>query len=140
MTGAAIDLLWPPPRRWRRRVAGRRTAACESRMAHKEGSPNFKDFDERLRRLRERARLPQDDEDKQQARPSIGGAGVHVGIELVAGVIGGGLIGYWLDRWFETWPILFLVFFFLGAAAGMLNAYRYIRRISGVPEERSKDG
>jgi ATP synthase protein I len=104
-------------------------------MARKEGSPDFKDFDERLRRLREDARLPQDEE-KDQRRPSIGGAGVQVGVELVAGVIGGALIGYWLDRWFETWPVLFLVFFFLGAAAGMLNAYRYIRRMSDVPEER----
>jgi ATP synthase protein I len=110
-------------------------------MAPKEGSPNFQDFDERLRRARESARLPQDDEEaKGPARASIGGAGVQVGVELVAGVIGGGLIGYWLDRWFETWPVLFLIFFFLGAAAGMLNAYRHIRRISNVPEERSKDG
>jgi ATP synthase protein I len=110
-------------------------------MAPKEGSPNFQDFDERLRRARESARLPQEDEQsKEPARPSICGAGVQVGVELVAGVIGGSLIGYWLDRWFETWPVLFLVFFFLGAAAGMLNAYRHIRRISDMPEERSKDG
>jgi ATP synthase protein I len=108
-------------------------------MARKEGTPDFKDFDERLRRLREDARLPQDEQADEQAKPSIGGAGVQVGVELVAGVIGGALIGYWLDRWFETWPVLFLVFFFLGAAAGMLNAYRYIRRMSDVPERR-KDG
>lgn len=108
-------------------------------MARKEGTPDFKDFDERLRRLREDARLPQDEQADERAKPSIGGAGVQVGVELVAGVIGGALIGYWLDRWFETWPVLFLVFFFLGAAAGMLNAYRYIRRMSDVPE-RGKDG
>lgn len=105
-------------------------------MARQEGSPDFKDFDERLRRLREDARLPQDEQADERAKPSIGGAGVQVGVELVAGVIGGALIGYWLDRWFDTWPVLFLVFFFLGAAAGMLNAYRYIRRMSDVPEER----
>ena len=109
-------------------------------MAPKEGSPNFKDFDERLHRARENARLPQEEEAEEQPRPSIGGAGVQVGVELVAGVIGGALIGYWLDRWLETWPVLFLVFFFLGAAAGMLNAYRHIRRVSDVPEDRSKDG
>lgn len=107
-------------------------------MARKEGFSDFKDFDERLRRLQEGARGPQVDE-AERARPSIGGAGVQVGVELVAGVIGGGLIGYWLDRWFGTWPILFLVLFFLGAAAGMLNAYRHIRRASEVPEERTKD-
>jgi ATP synthase protein I len=105
-------------------------------MARQEGSPDFKDFDERLRRLREDARLPQDEQADERAKPSIGGAGVQVGVELVAGVIGGALIGYWLDRWFDTWPVLFLVFFFLGAAAGMLNAYRYIRRMNDVPEER----
>jgi ATP synthase protein I len=108
-------------------------------MARKEGSPDFKDFDERMRRLREDARLPQDEATEERPRASIGGAGVQVGIELVAGVIGGGLIGYWLDRWLDTWPIWFLVFFFLGAAAGMLNAYRHIRRWSDAPAERSKD-
>jgi ATP synthase protein I len=104
-------------------------------MARKEQSPDFKDFDERLRRVRESAQ-PELDRAADARRPSIGGAGVQVGVELVAGVIGGALIGYWLDRWFDTWPVLFLIFFFLGAAAGMLNAYRHIRKISDVPEER----
>jgi ATP synthase protein I len=104
-------------------------------MARKEGSPDFNDFDERVRRLRESARLPQEEDTKERPRTSIGGAGVQVGVELVAGVIGGGLIGYWLDRWFGTWPIMFLILFFLGAAAGMLNAYRYIRRLSDAPKE-----
>ena len=108
-------------------------------MARKEGSPDFKDFDERVRRLREDARLPQEEAAGERPRHSIGGAGVQVGIELVAGVIGGALIGYGLDRWLDTWPILFLVFFFLGAAAGMLNAYRYIRRLSDVPEEKPNE-
>jgi ATP synthase protein I len=104
-------------------------------MARQEESSDFKDFDDRLRRLRESSQ-PEVDEATESQRVSIGGAGVQVGVELVAGVIGGALIGYWLDRWFDTWPVLFLLFFFLGAAAGMLNAYRYIRRISDVPEER----
>jgi ATP synthase protein I len=104
-------------------------------MARREGSPDFDDFDERVRRLRESARLPQDEDTKERPRTSIGGAGIQVGVELVAGVIGGGLIGYWLDRWFGTWPIMFLILFFLGAAAGMLNAYRYIRRLSDPPKE-----
>jgi ATP synthase protein I len=103
-------------------------------MARQGGSPDFKDFDDRLRRLRESSQ-PEIDDATEPRRVSIGGAGVQVGVELVAGVIGGALIGYWLDRWFDTWPVLFLLFFFLGAAAGMLNAYRYIRKISDVPEE-----
>jgi ATP synthase protein I len=109
-------------------------------MARKEGSPDFKGFDERMRRLREDAGLPQADETRERSRPSMGGAGVQVGVELVAGVIGGALIGYWLDRWLDTWPLWFLIFFFLGAAAGMLNAWRHIRRLSDVPKERSNNG
>jgi ATP synthase protein I len=108
-------------------------------MADDEEAPKFQDFDARLRRLRRDAGLGQSESEPGPRRPSVGGAGVQVGVELVAGVIGGGLIGYALDRWLETWPICFLVMFFLGAAAGMLNAYRHIRRWSEMPDERSED-
>ena len=53
----------------------------------REGVPDFKDFDDRLRRLRESAQ-PQVDEPTEPGKASIGGAGVQVGVELVAGVIG----------------------------------------------------
>jgi ATP synthase protein I len=108
-------------------------------MADDDEAPRFKDFDARLRRMRNDAGLGRSESEPESRRPSVGGAGVQVGIELVAGVIGGGLIGYALDRWLGTWPICFLVMFFLGAAAGMLNAYRHIRRWSEMPEERSQD-
>jgi ATP synthase protein I len=109
-------------------------------MARKDGSSEFKAFDDRIRQLRVDAGLARDERDgKRGPSPLIGGAAVQVGIELVAGVIGGALIGYALDRWLSTWPIFFLVLFFLGAAAGMLNAYRYLRRISEVPEDRTED-
>lgn len=42
---------------------------------------------------------------------------------IVALVVGVGL-GLVLDRWLGTSPWLLIVFFFLGAAAGMLNVYR----------------
>jgi ATP synthase protein I len=52
------------------------------------------------------------------------GVGLRVGIEMVS-AIGVGLgIGWGLDRWLGTKPWLMVVFFFLGAAAGILNAYR----------------
>jgi ATP synthase protein I len=96
-------------------------------MAREDRSSKFKDFDDRVRRLRTAADLP-GGEPEPPDRTKYGGSGVQAGVELVAGVIVGGLIGYGLDRWLETWPILFVVFFFLGAAAGTLNAYRHIRR------------
>ncbi len=110
-------------------------------MVRKERSREFKEFDARMRKLRAEAGLPDDQhQEPPRGRASIGGAGVQVGIELVAGVIGGGLIGYALDRWLDTWPVFFLLMFFLGAAGGMLNAYRYIRRWSQMPDDAGKDG
>jgi ATP synthase protein I len=103
-------------------------------MSREERSSKFKNFDDRMRRLRGEAGLP-GGEPPRRSGVGFGGTGVQVGVELVAGVIGGALIGYGLDRWLETWPILFVLFFFLGAAAGTLNAYRYIRR-AGLEAER----
>jgi ATP synthase protein I len=41
-------------------------------------------------------------------------------------------LGFALDRWLGTWPWLFLVFFVLGAAAGVLNVYRLFNPRSGA--------
>lgn len=101
-------------------------------MAQKGGRREFEDFDARMRRLRG------EDEPEPRSSGFVGSAGMHVGIELVAGLIGGSLIGYGLDYLFGTWPVLAIVFFFLGAAAGMANAYRYIRRLSEMPDDGSK--
>lgn len=107
-------------------------------MARKHGRPDFDDFDARMRRLREKGL----GEGRRASEPGwlkVGGTGMQVGVELVAGVVGGALVGYGLDSWLGTWPALFIVFFFLGAAAGMLNAYRYIQRASMSPDERRED-
>ena len=47
-----------------------------------------------------------------------------LGTELVAAVIVGTIIGFILDGWFGTKPWLMIIFFFLGAAAGLLNVIR----------------
>jgi ATP synthase protein I len=50
--------------------------------------------------------------------------GLRMAAELVAAVIVGGAIGYGLDRWLGSTPWLFLLFFLLGFAAGVLNVVR----------------
>ena len=52
------------------------------------------------------------------------GMAFKLGTELVAAVAVGTIIGFILDRWFDTKPWLIIIFFFLGAAAGMLNVIR----------------
>lgn len=94
----------------------------------KEGQAPFGDFDTRLKRAREvdaTARPKPQDGQPQQLR---WGGGLQVGVELFAGILGGLLIGYGLDYWLGTRPLFLIVFFLLGAVAGMLNAYRYLRR------------
>lgn len=50
--------------------------------------------------------------------------GMRMAAELVAAVIVGGIIGWGLDWLLGTRPWLFLVFFVLGFAAGILNVVR----------------
>ena len=52
------------------------------------------------------------------------GSAFKLGTELVAAVAVGTIIGFILDGWFGTKPWLIIIFFFLGAAAGMLNVIR----------------
>jgi ATP synthase protein I len=52
------------------------------------------------------------------------GIGLRIGVEMVSAIAVGSAIGWGLDRWLGTKPWLMVLFFFLGAAAGILNAYR----------------
>ena len=52
------------------------------------------------------------------------GIGFRAGVEVVSALAVGVGLGLVLDRWLGTWPWLFLVFFVLGSAAGVLNVYR----------------
>ncbi len=61
------------------------------------------------------------------------GIAVRVGIELTATLAVGVGIGWFLDRWLGTGPWLMVVFFFLGAAAGVLNVYRAGKNMGLAP-------
>lgn len=80
------------------------------------------DFDERLKRARDRFTVKEPGDGK--ARGSALGTAFRITTELVAGLLVGGLIGWQLDKWLDTSPVFLLVFFLLGAAAGILNVIR----------------
>ena len=53
----------------------------------------------------------------------------------------GAALGWFLDKWLGTRPLLLLLFLVLGMAAGMLNAYRTATRMQGAGEgDDQKDG
>jgi ATP synthase protein I len=54
------------------------------------------------------------------------GLAFRIGIELVSALVVGIGIGWLIDRGLGTRPWAMVVFFFLGAGAGMLNVYRAI--------------
>ena len=99
-------------------------------MARDNKPSEFDDLDSRIKKLRQDTGIARDDEPEEPVRPRGYGAGVQIGLELIAGIIVGGFIGYWLDRWLETWPFLFIAMFFVGGGAGILNAYRYVERMN----------
>ena len=55
---------------------------------------------------------------------------MRVGLELVSGVLVGAGAGIVLDRWLGTSPILLLICFFLGTAAGFLTMYRTVTALT----------
>ena len=60
--------------------------------------------------------------------------GFRVGTELVSGVLVGAALGYFLDKLFDTQPVLLIVCLFFCGAAGFLNVYRFVKN-----EDRSKE-
>ncbi len=63
------------------------------------------------------------------------GKALKISTELVAAVIVGSTIGFLLDGWFGTKPLLTIVFFIMGVAAGILNVFRAAKRINKNLEE-----
>ena len=59
-----------------------------------------------------------------EKRGSFMGNAFKLGTEFVAAVGVGTIIGFILDNWFGTKPWLIIIFFFLGAIAGMLNVIK----------------
>ena len=76
----------------------------------------------------------QDQLDSEKRGLFLGGA-FKLGIELVSAVAVGTIIGFILDSWFDTKPWLIIIFFFLGAAAGILNV---IRAANKMQKENNK--
>ena len=54
---------------------------------------------------------------------------LKISTELVAAVVVGSTIGFLLDNWFDTKPLLTICFFIMGVAAGILNVFRSAKKM-----------
>ena len=85
------------------------------------GKEQLKD---RLKNARKKLKV-----EKENVQTSNIGQAFKLSTELVAAVLVGTIIGFILDNWFDTKPWLIIIFFFLGAAAGVLNVIRTANRM-----------
>ena len=58
------------------------------------------------------------------------GKALKISTELVAAVVVGSTIGFILDNWFDTKPLLTICFFFIGVAAGILNVFKSAKKMN----------
>ena len=86
------------------------------------------DFDRRLRKAREKAGLEKPADDKRP--PSIAGPAMRMASELIAGVLVGGFIGWWIDRWFGTAPFGLIGFMAFGTVVGVINVIGTVKKLN----------
>ena len=89
----------------------------------------------RLKAARDRQGLDKPEAGQGGLPNSAWGFGLRAGVEVVSALVVGVGLGLLLDRWLGTWPWLFMLFFVLGAAAGVLNVYRLFNPRAGARKD-----
>ena len=69
------------------------------------------------------------DESNRGSNAASLGKALKISTELVASVVVGSTIGFLLDNWFDTKPLLTICFFIMGVAAGILNVFRSAKKM-----------
>ena len=93
------------------------------------------DLDTRLRDARKGSKPPERTSTHREM-----GIAYRVLVEMIAGVGVGGFVGWWLDTWLGTQPLLLVVLLILGFAAGSMNAWRAIRGYTAAVAQKGDDG
>ena len=83
---------------------------------------DLEDFKTRLKIAK--SKLDKNNLKKTSERSIFLGNAFKLGTELVAAVVVGTIIGFILDSWFDTKPILIIIFFLMGVVAGITNVFR----------------
>ncbi len=76
-----------------------------------------------------KSKLENQGSEKSEKKGAFLGNAFKLGTELVAAVVVGTIIGFILDNWFGTKPVLIIVFFLFGAAAGIVNVFRSAKKM-----------
>ena len=91
----------------------------------------MKDLKEISTRLKIAKKKIKNSEEKNRGSNAASlGKALKISTELVAAVVVGSIIGFLLDNWFDTKPLLTICFFFMGVAAGITNVFRSAKRMN----------
>ena len=82
------------------------------------------ELDARLKAARGAAEKPSQSSGMSQRQTNVA---YRVLVDIIAGLLVGGFLGYWLDRWWGSRPVMLVAMTILGFAGGMNNAWRAIK-------------
>ena len=105
-------------------------------MPEEKRPPSLDEFGERLRKAQE-TRNPHGQSRPPASQSRQFGVAYRVLVEMVAGVLVGGGLGWLFDHWLGTRPWFLMAMIVLGFAAGMSNAYRVTRQYAAQAERES---
>ena len=71
-----------------------------------------------------KAKIDKNSVNNNNKNTSSMGKALKLSTEMIAAVLVGTIIGFILDSWFDSKPWLIIIFFFVGAAAGITNVVR----------------
>ena len=74
--------------------------------------------------------IKEDTKNNKSSNAASLGKALKISTELVAAVFVGSTIGFLLDNWFDTKPLLTIFLFFIGVAAGILNVFRSAKKMN----------
>lgn len=98
------------------------------KMSDKDKRSELDKFDTRLKQAQDNSTAPRGLKAATNEPPKGLGLALRCGADLVSGIAVGVAIGYALDTFvFDSKPWLMVLFFFLGAAAGIMNVFRTVQ-------------
>lgn len=103
----------------------------------RQDDPEFKARLDRLGKTLDAKQPAATVEDGQEARGRAMGVALRLVSELIAGVVVGGGLGWLLDRWLGTAPLLMIVLLLLGIAAGLVNTMRAAKKMQAGADPRA---
>jgi ATP synthase protein I len=109
-------------------------------MSEEKSAGKLEELDKRLLKAREKSHTGITSGNQEVSGYSMA---IRIGTELVAALIVGVGIGYFVDNWLDTKPWFLVLFFFLGSAAGILNVYRAANGLGmavGYSEDKEPTG